>query len=551
MNWYIAGCDQRAIITPREKEYALQAIQLTASRKAKETIRTSTGWYVIDGKAYFLHANGAISSEGQTQQYRATLKENFQRYVLPDPPEGEKHIEAVRASLGLLEVGDLSVTIPIFGAVYRAPLGNVDFVGHSSGKTNSLKTAVAVVAQQHYGKDFDSKHPPANWTSTGNFNQARMHAGKDVFVLLDDFVPRGTHNDQKRQHMEFDRMVRAVADGAFRGRLDAKHSDDAVSRGPRGMVWSTGEVVPEGESCQSRLVNTPYRPAQSVDPDKLRHLQHDGANGLLSQAMSAYIRYLATHYPDPAQLFRTVQDRVEELRDSALRQTKGHLLRTPENLANIAVGVEFFLRFALDTGVITKAESQSIWDRMWKTLMALGEVQTQRQHEEDPVREALRLLKSADDAGQLRFGSLDSNDADLLKESELPRSSHDAENFIGWRKDPDSPWLCDPNRLWAIIQRLFRDQGRTIPKGKTDLLNEMENGGFITARDEDRALPTVKRQVGARAGRIRVIEIPVQSFDGVEPARPPRDDLIAEEGALAGTKSHSVPAQWDEVNIDN
>jgi len=72
MNWYIGGCDQRAIITPREKEYALQAIQLTALRKAKETIRPSTGWYVIDGKAYFLHANGAISSEGQTQHSEAS-----------------------------------------------------------------------------------------------------------------------------------------------------------------------------------------------------------------------------------------------------------------------------------------------------------------------------------------------------------------------------------------------------------------------------------------------------------------------------------------------
>jgi hypothetical protein len=81
-------------------------------------------------------------------------------------------------------------------------------------------------------------------------------------------------------------------------------------------------------------------------------------------------------------------------------------------------------------------------------------------------------------------------------------------------------------------------------------LAEMENAGFITARDEDRPLPTVKRQVGARR-RIRVIEIPVQSFDGVEPAPPPRDDLIAEEVALPGTMPHSVPAQWDEVNVDN
>lgn len=522
MNWHLALFQQRCTITPKMKEHALFAIQKTAQRRTPEVIYTATGWMVIQGKMYFLHADGAIAADGQHREIRATLKENLRLYSLPDPPTGERLQNAIRTSMKLLEAGDHSVTVPLFGAVYRAPLGNADFVGHSSGKTGSLKTAAAIVAQKHYGKDFNDQRPPASWSSTGNFNQARLHAAKDVFSLLDDFVPRGTPQDRKRQHADFDRMVRAIADGAFRGRLDAKHSDDAPSRGPRGLVWSTGEVVPEGESCQSRLINTPYRGQDglplSIDSEELRELHNAGDEGILAGATSGFIQYLIIRYKTPSELFAAVRQRVVELSNFARKQTMGQHLRTPENLANIAVGIEMFLRFAKNKGAIDEKECRAVWEQSWKVLINLSEIQTQRQQEEDPVRETHRLLQSADEAGQLSFRKPDEDgDAAFTLGGRGPDAKRgDSDNFIGWRESESSAWWLEPNRLWTILQRLFRDQGRSVPKDKVDLFTDMENNAFITKRDEKgrSGVPTVKRLINGK--RVRVIEILPEHFAKAE-----------------------------------
>jgi hypothetical protein len=189
-------------------------------------------------------------------------------------------------------------------------------------------------------------------------------------------------------------------------------------------------------------------------------------------------------------------------------------LRTPENLANIAVGIEYFLSFADACGAITKEEHQQIWDSCRQTITSLGAVQTEHQQVEDPLRETLRLLKSAERAGQLYFRSPDEGPfRELDPAAEANR--HDSDRFIGW-KDKDDNWWCDPQQLWKTVQRLFREQGRAISKGKVDLFQEMENAGWITPRDERNrgGVPTVKRLIGGE--RVRVIEISAASFGRLE-----------------------------------
>lgn len=290
MNWHIGLFDGHAVIAPRMKEYVLVAIQYTAQKPAEAEIEyVHTGWqkFARNGKDtwLFLHADGAIGADGQHRDVKATLPDNLQRYSLPDPPSGDELKSAIRTSMKMADAAEPRVAFPIFAEVYRAPAGDCDFTGHFSGLTGSLKSALATVAQQHYGKDFDDRHLPANWSSTTNFNLERLHATKDVFTVLDDFVPRGTPTDQRRQHAEFDKIVRAVADGAFRGRL----TDDHPPRGPRGMLHSTGEVTPNGESCRSRMFDIPVGP-RSVDSTKLRELQIAGDRGTLAQSMSGFIQ---------------------------------------------------------------------------------------------------------------------------------------------------------------------------------------------------------------------------------------------------------------------
>jgi len=520
MNWHFRLFNQQATVAPRMKEYAAVGIQLATPRKDKITIYTSTGWFEIDGQPYFFHNDGAIGANEHRRDLKAELKENLRLYSLPDPPTGERLKTAIRASLKFLEVGEPSVVVPLFAAVWRAPLGNADFVGWGHGVTNSLKTSHAVVAQQFYGKNFDKKHLPATWSSTANFNLSRLHAAKDVFIVIDDFVRRGSSMDQKRQQAEADRFVRGVADGAFRGRLDAKHSDDAPSRGPRGMVWSTAETNPLGHSGQARLISPTYRRKDdgtpiSIDPVRLRESQREAESGLYSEAMAAYIQFLAQRHND---LFQSVQERIRELSTAMSESADGQLLRTPEILASLAVGVEYFLFFAKSVEAISREEYQTIWEQSWNTLVSFAEVQTQRLHQEDPIREALQLLKSADRAGRLTFNNPEVDGMEVLGVPSFDVNRYQSQNalFVGWRKNEGSDWWCDPDQLWKVIQILFREQNREVPKTKVELFEEMESGGWITPRDEKSrpGVPTVKRSI--RGDRHRVVQIPLKSFDRLE-----------------------------------
>ena len=542
MNWYIRLFDQQAIVTPRMKEHALVGIQLATPRNAPITIYTSTGWFLIDKQPYFLHNDGAIGAKEHRRDIKAELKENLRFYSLPDPPTGEALKSAIRASLKFLEVGEPAVAIPMFASILRAPLGNVDFVGWANGVTNTLKTSHAVVAQQFYGKDFDKKHLPATWSSTANFNLSRLHAAKDVFTAIDDFVLRGSSPEQQKQKAEADRFVRGVADGAFRGRLDARHSDDAPSRGPRGLAWSTAETNPLGHSGQARLASVTYRRNDggipiSIDPVKLRESQREAKNGTYSDAMAGYLQFLAQRHDG---LFQRVQDRIQELTAAMSASLNGQLLRTAEVSANLAVGIEYFLIYAKSVGVIDDEKYQSIWAECWQTLVSLGEIQTQHLHNEDPVRESLRLLRSADLAGQLVFGSPDSEAMPEFSGPKVDIDQHRTNGFVGWRKNAESPWLCNPDQLWRVIQALHREQGHQVPKKKVELFAEMEQGGWITSRDEPRRVgtPTVKRDIGGK--RVRVIEIPIKSFERLEGA-----DNLSHDNAIEIPVPDSPPKGWD------
>ena len=526
MNWHFPLFDQHAIVMPKMKEYAVVGIQHTAPRKPTITKYTSTGWFVIDDQPYFLHNDGAIGATQHRRDLKAELKENLQRYSLPDPPKGEALQKAIRATLDFLKVGDASIAVPMFASVWRAPLGKVDFLAWAKGVTNSLKTSHAIVAQQFYGKDFDKKHLPATWSSTANFNLARLHSAKDVFTLIDDFVLRGGRTDEGRQQSEADRFVRGVADGAFRGRLDAKHSDDTPTRGPRGLAWSTAETNPLRHSGQARMVNLTYQRTDdgtpiSINSDKLRACQRDAENGLYAQAMAAFIAFLAEHH----NLIVNVNQRVRELSSAMSESLQEGLLRTPEILASLAVGIEYFLYFAKDAEAIDDEEYQSTWSHCWTTLASLGEGQTERLRDEDPARETLRLLKSVDQAGRLMFrspslGEDDYVGGDSVTVDKVPNSNHSWNDwFVGWREGNNSNWLCDPEQLWKIIQTLFTEQGRAVPKRKVELFEEMEQGGWITPRERGRAgAPTVKRAINGE--RLRVIEIPARSFARLEEDSP-------------------------------
>ena len=174
----------------------------------------------------------------------------------------------------------------VLGAIYRAPLGEpspIDFALHLAGPTGAFKTELAALAQAHFGAAFNGRHLPASWADTANMLEKKAFLAKDAVLVVDDFAPTGTTTDVQRLHREADRLFRAAGNRAGRARMRA----DGGSRPtyyPRGLIISTGEDIPSGQSLRARLLVLELTPGRDPGRRPLGGAGRPPAEGLLRRS---------------------------------------------------------------------------------------------------------------------------------------------------------------------------------------------------------------------------------------------------------------------------
>ena len=143
MNWPGEKLGAAAIVYAGSavKDHARAAIQKLSENVRQHTLFTHTGWRKLESGWIYLHAGGAIGADaGSGIDVGVELDANLQRFVLPDPPTGPELIVAIRASMQLLDVAPLSITAPLFCAIWRVALGKNDLSIHMTGDTGAGKT---------------------------------------------------------------------------------------------------------------------------------------------------------------------------------------------------------------------------------------------------------------------------------------------------------------------------------------------------------------------------------------------------------------------------
>src|SRR5262249_4664650 len=170
MNWTTEVLGHHAILAPGQstKDHARVAIQLFSQEAAERRGYTHLGWRKIDDRWCYLHAGGGVGAEGSLPGVEVALPAGLDRYLLPDPPQGQPLKDAIRASLRVLQVGPKRVTFPNYTALWRAVLGETDFSIHNVGHTGAGKSELAALIQQHHGPTLAARHLPASWSSTAN-----------------------------------------------------------------------------------------------------------------------------------------------------------------------------------------------------------------------------------------------------------------------------------------------------------------------------------------------------------------------------------------------
>jgi len=365
----------------------------------------------------------------------------------------------------------------------RSVLGTSDISEHITGKTGTFKTSVAALAMQHFGAGFERKSLPGSWFGTANANSEKQFILKDALFLIDDFVPQGSSSDVDRQHKDADRILRGQGNNSGRARLSRDATSVRYANPPRGLTLSTGEDVPRGQSLNSRFWLLEFAPGD-VDEEKLTACQGDARIGIYAEAMSAFLQWLAPQY---AEVKQRLPQQIEEFRDTATRS--GQHARTPEIIANLMLGLRYFLRFAVEVKAVSADDAKELREKAWRALGRGAAAQTRGQASEEPARRFVNLIAAA----------LDRGDACLREAATAKPLDGEKGRCVGWTTD-DGLVLLNPESAFATAHELSRQQGEPFSVRMKTLGKRLEERGFLTGHDKHRN--TTQVTIGAARKRV-------------------------------------------------
>jgi hypothetical protein len=415
MRWPVEALGAEAVLYAGAgtADHTRVAIQLLSKSPVRRTVYAHTGWRKISDDWVYIQAGGAIGAAGEVEGIEVSLPPELAAFQLELPSDVNSAKSAIAASLRLLNVGPDRITIPTFGAIWRAIVGGADFSVFLYGPTGVFKTELSALVEQHFGTGFDARHLPTSFTSTANTNEALAFAAKDAVLVVDELHPPASGSEREAMYRDAARLLRSQGNAAGRGRM---RSDGTLrpSRPPRGLMVATGEELPRGQSIHARLFTLEIQ-AGSVDTDRLTACQADAARGLYAQATAAFVRWLAPHLDEARAEF-------EALRREARGQFHHDHARTADIRAQLTAAYSIFVAFLVEVEVIDASEVADLQARVGAALQHAANTQVQFSATSEPVGAFVRLLTSAIAAGRAHLAD--------------PRGGapEKCERACGWRK---------------------------------------------------------------------------------------------------------------------
>jgi hypothetical protein len=488
MRWAVEELGSDAVVYAGigTADHARTAIQLHSKGAAPRTIFTHTGWRKVDGRWIYLHCGGALDGDGAVGGVEVDLPPELAAFNLESRGDA---VEAVRKSMRLLNLAPDPITVPLYGAIWRAILSGADFSVFLYGHTGVFKTALSALVQQHFGADFSADNLPANFTSTANANELLGFICKDAILVVDELHPPASGSEHDRMYRDAARLLRAQGNRAGRERLRA---DGTLrpAKPPRCLMVATGEDLARGQSLQARLLILEVCEGD-VARDKLSACQLDAASGAYQQAVAAFVRWLAPRLDN-------VRAGFEELRREVRAQVQHDHPRTAEVRAELTAAYSIFARFLLDVGAIVEGEAEDFQNRIGAALEETANAQARYSASEEPTAAYLRLLSSAFAAGHAHLAD------------RWGGPPEERESAAGWRRimiAGGKAWQPQGDRVGWIDDRdvyLERDasygaarkmstDGAGIEVTVNTLSRRLRDKGLLASVDSARETLTIRR----------------------------------------------------------
>jgi hypothetical protein len=544
LGWVTTGWHGEAVVMAGAgtRDHLRCAIELLSPDRVRRVQYLHTGWREIGDQWVFLHSGGGIGKDGLVGGIEVDLSGDLRRVNLPPPPSAVELAQAVRASLDLLTLARFGITVPVLAAVYRAPLGDVDFSLHLVGPSGKFKSELAALAQGHFGVTFDARSLPGSWSSTDNALEELAFTTKDMLVVVDDFKPHGGMHDVQAYHRKADRLFRAVGNHSGRQRLN-RDGKLLTKRRPRGLVVSTGEEIPQGESLRARLLIVEIGPGD-IETGRLTVCQRQAAAGLYAASMAGYLQWLARHY---AAIRAGLRRERDGLRDQARAECDGGHARSPGIVADLALGLKYLLDYAVEVGAISEGERTAMAKRCWAALREAVAAQAQHVEAAEPTGLFLRLLTAALASGRAHLA-----DPNGLPPAEAPAwgwrlftvGSGDSSSsewrpqgrHVGWVEhinlaginQTDNVYL-EPEAAFAEAQALAREQGETLAISARTLRRRLRDGQLLVSADNHRQVLTVRRVLEGKRREVLHIQADLLHSRPDQPDQPDHCSKNAEK----------------------
>ncbi len=488
MKWATANLGAKAVIFPRQADYARCAIQILSPLPKERRIFTHTGWREIDDEMRYLHGGGAIGRQ-DVKQVEVRLPDSLAHVVLPEPPTGEDMTEAISTVLDLIGLAADEITLPAIGAAWSSVIGGADFSIWLWGGTGAGKSQLAALIQSFFG-NFNADKLPGSWLLTANALEAFAHAAKDMIFVVDDFKPTGSAQDRAKLHRDADRLLRAQGNQHGRQRL-ASDTTQRKTKHPRGLIFNTAEEVPQGESLVARLFILECRKT-SIDFSQLTKQQIRAANGFFASSMSGFIRWLAAHH-DKA--IKNAPREIAHWRDYWAQRQIAHHRRCAPTLGHLTYAWELWIQFAQEAGALTSSEAEALRQRVLLALGKAGSNQDSHANSQNPVTRFLELLQAAFASNKAHLEHVNGEapaDATNWGWRRFGQDLQPCGEKIGWHTGEEIYLL--PDSAFSLLER-FAASGEGLGVQQTTLWKHLHEKGLLTARDEKRRAYTIRRKV--------------------------------------------------------
>jgi hypothetical protein len=444
------------------------------------------------------NADSSLTAGGWPQRMTDAvgLPPELQCYRLPPGPDSQLDASlAWLASFHFLEVAPLQVTLPLWAAMYRAPISSIlppTFVLWLYGGSGTRPSTLAALALSHFGDwtadDF------IDWNRTAGALSKLMFAAKDVPLVIDGYALPADGRSGRRLESTVATVVRDVGNHSGRARIKGDRSLGEVYR-PRGLVMATGQRVPRTRWVLDWLVPVEIRP----DDLDLKRLSEERAHkAQYAVAMAGYVDWLRPRTEQLKQTFLTDVYRYAEQ-----FQMPSQHLRVGAALGHLYAG--FLL--AIQYGQATLALSEEDALRWTGTgFRVLGELGKQHAHlvQDKTTDRFLSIIGLLLARGEARLEPLRPKRDGGRKTVDGGRPTTDdrrsSARLIGWY---DHNFYLLPDAAYQCVTKFAKAEGRRLGIQQNPLREALALEGMIGTEEGHNTVRVYKDGLYLRVLRIR------------------------------------------------